>query len=38
MKVFVVDLEKCNGCYGCQIACKDETVGNAMAPVFDASA
>lgn len=32
MKVFVVDLEKCNGCYGCQIACKDETVGNEWLP------
>jgi len=24
MKVFVIDIAKCNGCYGCQIACKDE--------------
>lgn len=23
-KVFIVDIAKCNGCYGCQIACKDE--------------
>lgn len=32
MKVFVVDLEKCNGCYGCQIACKDEMVDNEWMP------
>ncbi|MGI6216316.1 MAG: 4Fe-4S dicluster domain-containing protein [Coriobacteriales bacterium] len=24
MKVFVFDASQCNGCYGCQIACKDE--------------
>ncbi|HZK43290.1 MAG TPA: 4Fe-4S dicluster domain-containing protein [Syntrophomonadaceae bacterium] len=28
MKVFVVDIAKCNGCYNCQIACKDEHVDN----------
>lgn len=28
MKVFVVDVAVCNGCYCCQIACKDEHVGN----------
>ncbi len=28
MKAFVVDTVKCNGCYCCQIACKDEHVGN----------
>lgn len=32
MKTFVVDLAKCNGCYGCQIACKDETVENEWMP------
>ena len=32
MKTFVVDLGKCNGCYGCQIACKDETVENDWMP------
>ena len=28
MKVFVIDQSICNGCYGCQIACKDEHCGN----------
>ena len=28
MKAFVVDLSVCNGCYCCQIACKDEHVAN----------
>lgn len=32
MKVFIFDIEKCNGCYGCQIACKDEHVGNEWLP------
>jgi Fe-S-cluster-containing dehydrogenase component len=32
MKVFIVDADKCNGCYSCQIACKDEHVGNAWPP------
>jgi tetrathionate reductase subunit B len=32
MKVFVLDLNYCNGCYNCQIACKDEHVGNDWAP------
>lgn len=32
MKTFIVDLDKCNGCYGCQLACKDETVGNDWSP------
>lgn len=31
-KVFIIDIEKCNGCYGCQIACKDEHVGNEWLP------
>lgn len=32
MKVFVIDMAKCNGCYGCQLACKDEHVGNDWMP------
>jgi Fe-S-cluster-containing dehydrogenase component len=32
MKVFVIDLSRCNGCYNCQIACKDEHVGNDWTP------
>ncbi len=32
MKVFIIDLAKCNGCYCCQIACKDEHVGNDWTP------
>ena len=33
MKVLLVDINKCNGCYNCQIACKDEHVGNDWPPV-----
>jgi tetrathionate reductase subunit B len=32
MKVFVIDIAKCNGCHGCQIACKDEHAGNDWMP------
>jgi tetrathionate reductase subunit B len=32
MKVFVVDVSLCNGCYNCQIACKDEHAGNDWTP------
>lgn len=32
MKVFIIDVAKCNGCYGCQIACKDEHVDNDWMP------
>ena len=32
MKVFVIDIDKCNGCYSCQIVCKDEHVGNDWTP------
>jgi len=28
MKVFHIDLTQCSGCYCCQVACKDEHVGN----------
>ncbi len=31
-KVFIVDIARCNGCYCCQIACKDEHVGNDWSP------
>lgn len=31
-KVFVHDVSICNGCYCCQIACKDEHVGNDWMP------
>ncbi len=33
MKAMVIDLTKCNGCYNCQIACKDEHVGNDWSPL-----
>jgi len=32
MKALVIDVSKCNGCYNCQIACKDEHVGNDWSP------
>ncbi len=32
MKAFYIDLSVCNGCYCCQIACKDEHVGNDWSP------
>lgn len=32
MKVFVIDVSACNGCHNCQIACKDEHVGNDWTP------
>lgn len=32
MKVFVIDVAKCKGCYCCQVACKDEHVANDWAP------
>jgi Fe-S-cluster-containing dehydrogenase component len=31
-KAFVIDVSICNGCYCCQIACKDEHVGNDWTP------
>lgn len=31
-KVFLIDLTHCNGCYGCQIACKDEHCEQAWLP------
>jgi tetrathionate reductase subunit B len=32
LKVLIIDNTKCNGCYNCQIACKDEHVGNDWTP------
>jgi tetrathionate reductase subunit B len=32
MKAIVIDISKCNGCYNCQIACKDEHVDNDWMP------
>jgi len=32
MKALVIDITRCNGCYNCQIACKDEHVGNDWTP------
>ncbi len=32
MKVFTFDVGRCNGCYNCQIACKDEHVANDWTP------
>ena len=33
MKVMVIDINRCNGCYNCQVACKDEHVGNDWSPI-----
>jgi Fe-S-cluster-containing dehydrogenase component len=32
MKVFLIDLARCVGCYNCQVACKDEHCGNDWTP------
>jgi len=32
-KVLIIDLTICNGCYNCQVACKDEHVGNDWSPI-----
>ena len=32
MKCMVIDITKCNGCFNCQIACKDEHVDNDWSP------
>jgi tetrathionate reductase subunit B len=29
----MIDIEKCNGCYNCQVACKDEHAGNDWTPI-----
>ena len=31
-KVFLIDIAQCNGCYNCQIVCKDEHCGNDWRP------
>lgn len=31
-KVMVIDINKCNGCYNCQVVCKDEHVANDWMP------
>lgn len=31
-KVLVVDLNRCNGCYSCQLSCKDEHCGQGWEP------
>ena len=33
MKAFLIDLDRCNGCYCCQLACKDEHCGNDWSPI-----
>ena len=33
MKAFVIDVAICNGCYNCQIACKDEHCSNDWMPI-----
>ena len=33
MKVFVIDVDMCVGCYACQFVCKDEHVGNDWSPI-----
>lgn len=32
MKTMLIDIAKCNGCFNCQIACKDEHVDNDWSP------
>jgi len=32
-KVFLIDTTECNGCYSCQIGCKDEHVANDWSPI-----
>jgi Fe-S-cluster-containing dehydrogenase component len=33
MKAMLIDINRCNGCHCCQIACKDEHVGNDWSPI-----
>jgi len=32
VKVFIVDVSRCIGCYACQISCKDEHCANDWMP------
>jgi len=32
MKAFVINVARCNGCYNCQVSCKDEHCGNDWTP------
>jgi Fe-S-cluster-containing dehydrogenase component len=32
-KVMIIDSTKCNGCYNCQLSCKDEHVANDWTPI-----
>lgn len=32
LRVFTIDVSRCNGCYNCQIVCKDEHAGNDWTP------
>ena len=31
--VLLIDITRCNGCYNCQLSCKDEHVGNDWSPI-----
>jgi tetrathionate reductase subunit B len=33
LKAMIIDISICNGCYACQIACKDEHVANDWTPI-----
>ncbi len=35
MKAILFDASLCNGCYGCQMACKDEHCGNRWMPLTE---
>jgi len=35
-KILIIDITKCNGCHNCQVACKDEHVGNDWSPIAGA--
>lgn len=32
-KILLIDITRCNGCYNCQLSCKDEHVGNDWSPI-----